>query len=361
MKSLTYTKTRALRQVGIGVALAASAASCSSDDSAGSGSLTVLLESEDVIVDGLKPGDRTENIRDGWRVTFDKYLVVVGDIDLHFSRDKDLEAEAEALFAVDLTRVPSSGLQLWGFEGLRAGRWEFNYSTSGGAHDAVRDDSVSANDFDEMVDHDWTYLIAGELTNEAGQSCPPAGVVEPGDREPNGNQSGGNDCYDAPSVKFTIGATAETTYGPCEIDGVPGVSVPSGGTQTVSITIHGDHLFFNGFPEGDEGGIRREAQWLADCDLDLDGMVTQVELETISPSQLPTMEEYQFGGAPIEPTDMYQYVRAQLKTQGHYQGEGGCDIDGEEIDHSGHDHGDEDEGDHEDHEDHEHDEEDDHE
>ncbi len=325
---------------------------CGSGDEGDTGSLSVLLEAEDVIVDGLEAGDETANIRDGWDVTFEKYVVVVGDIDLHFSTDEDIEAEAEDIFAVDLKAVGSSGLPLWGFDDLRAGRWEFNYMTSGGAHGALRDDSVEEDDFDEMVEQDWTYLIEGELTNEDGQSCPPASLVEPGDKEPNGNSSGDNDCYDAQSIKFLIGAQAETFFGNCEIDGVPGVSVPSGGTQTVAITIHGDHLFFNGFPTGAEGGVRRQAQWLADCDLDLDGTVTQEELESITPSQLPVMDDFQLGGAPIEPTDMYQYIRAQLKTQGHYQGEGGCEIDGEAVDHSGHDHGDED--------DHDHDEEDDH-
>src|SRR5690606_35668307 len=111
--------------------------------------------------------------------------------------------------------------------------------------------------------------------------CPPASLAETGDRQPNGNTSGGNDCFDAPTVGFVFGAAAETAYGPCEIDDVPGLSVPAGGTQTVAMTIHGDHLFFNGFPEGNEGGVSRRAQWLADCDLDLDGTVTQQELEAI--------------------------------------------------------------------------------
>lgn len=319
---------------------------CGTKDDGASGSLAVLLESEDVIIDGLNPGDKTENIRDGWRVTFDKYLVVLGGIHLRFASDETLEAEAPDRFAVDLTKVPSSGLELWRFARLRSGRWEFHYSTTRGVHDAARDASVDQDDFDEMAQNDWTYLISGELKNDEGQSCPPLGLAKPGDKEPNGNESGGNPCYDAPRVHFVFGARAETSYGPCAIDDVPGVAVPSLGTQTVAITIHGDHLFFNGFPEGSEGGVRREAQWMADCDLNLDGTVTQKELEAITPSELPVMEDYQFGGAPIEPTDMYRYVRAQLKTQGHYQGEGECPIDGIAHDDE-HDHANEEEDEHE--------------
>jgi hypothetical protein len=80
------------------------------------------------------------------------------------------------------------------------------------------------------------------------------------------------------------------------------------------------------------------AQWLADCDLNLDGTVTADELGAIAPSQLPELDDrYQLGGSPITPLDdMYDYVMSQLKTQGHFQGEGECPVDG-----VGHDHVDE--------------------
>ena len=66
--------------------------------------------------------------------------------------------------------------------------------------------------------------------------------------------AGGDACYDATSVRFRWGVTAETSYGPCEIDEVPGFAVTAGTVSTVALTIHGDHLFFNGFPEGGDGG-----------------------------------------------------------------------------------------------------------
>jgi hypothetical protein len=305
-------------------------AGCGSEDGAGSGSLTVLLESEDVIVEGLEPGDGTEDIRDGWAVGFDKYIATVGDIDVHFATDESVEAEAGDVFVVDMTQVPAAGLSLWTLDGLRGGRWEFNYRTPGAGDGSTRHNSVAQADYDQMVANDWTYLIDGVLTKADGQSCPPAALATPGGRTPNGNMLGGNACYDAPTVRFTFGATAETSFGPCEIDEVPGFAVSAGGTQTVAATLHGDHLFFNGFPEGDEGGITRLAQWWADCDLNLDGTVTQAELEAIAPSQLPELDgRYQLGGSPITPlNNMYDYVRSQLKTQGHFQGEGECPFDG---------------------------------
>jgi hypothetical protein len=311
-------------------------AGCGGEDEAGSGSLTVLLESEDVIAEGLEAGDGTENIRDGWAVGFDKYIATIGDIDLHLSTDESVAAQAPEVFVVDLTEVPAGGLSLWNLTGLREGRWEFHYASPGAGDGSTRHDSVVQGDYDEMVANDWTYLIDGVLTKTDGQSCPPAALATPGSKTPNGNSSGGNGCYDAPSVRFSFGATAETGFGPCEIDEIPGFALTAGGTQTVAATIHGDHLFFNGFPEGDEGGITRLAQWLADCDLNLDGTVTRDELEAIAPSQLPELDDrYQLGGSPITPLDdMYDYVIGQLKTQGHFQGEGECPVDGVEHDHA---------------------------
>lgn len=320
---------------------------CSCNDGAGTGSLTVLLEPEDVIIEGMDAGSGPSDIHDGWSVQFDNYLVAVGDIDLHFSTDESVEAEASDVFIVDLTEIPASGLALWEFDSLDAGSWEFYYSSAGAAHGALQHESVSDEDFELMVEDDFTYLVRGTLANDDGQSCPPASLVTPGDAEPSGSDEAGNDCFESTSIDFVFGATAETSFGPCAIDGVSGVAVPDGGGQTVAISIHGDHLFFNGFPEGSEGGISRYAQWLADCDLDLDGTVTQEELEAIPLSDLPQIDDrYQLGATPISLATVYDYVIAQFKTQGHYQGEGECPIDGVP-----HEHG-EDE-DHEDHEDHE--------
>ena len=312
--------------LGLGLGLTA----CGDDDETGSGSLTVLLESEDVIIEGLEPGTDGENIQDGWAVSFDRYIAVIGDVDVTFSTDDTIQAEAGDVFAVDLTQIPATGLPLWSFDSLREGRWEFGYATPGAADGSMRDNTVQQTDYDEMVANDWTYLVDGVMMQTGGESCPPAALAMPGSATPNGNTSGGNDCYDAAMVRFTFGAAAETTFGPCEIDEVPGFAVSAGGETTVAATIHGDHLFFNGFPEGDEGGVTRLAQWLADSDLNLDGTVTQAELEAIAPAQLPEIDDrFQLGGSPITPiSNMYDYVTSQFKTQGHFQGEGECPVDG---------------------------------
>ena len=303
---------------------------------AGAGDLTVIVEPEDTIVAGVDPGESAETIGDGWTVRFEKMVVAIWDIDLHLSTDEDVTEAAHEVFAIDLAGIPSSGVALWEMPGLRAGRWEIVWATPAADAATARADGVSADDLAAMQAEGWTYLVLATLSKPDGLSCPPPSLAAiPAGAVPIDTAADGRDCYAAPSVTIDFGAEADTVYGPCEIDGTPGLSIASGGTQTVALTIHGDHLFFNGFPEGTEGGTQRLAQWWADADLDLNGTVTREELQSISPSDMAEIDaRYQLGGSPITPLGtMYDYVRAQLKTQGHFQGEGECPVDGAEHDH----------------------------
>ncbi len=170
-------------------------------------------------------------------------------------------------------------------------------------------------------------MIRGSLAKPDGRSCPPALLATPGDAV-----ADADGCYANTTIAFDFCAEAETAFGPCESgDGPTGIAVSGDGTQSGSLTIHGDHIFFNGFPEGEEGGIMRFAQWLADCDLDLDGNVTRAELEAIEPSDLAELDSRYDLSAPFDDLrldTMWNYLRAQLKTQGHFQGEGECPFDG---------------------------------
>lgn len=323
MMSETWTRSSfALLSLGFTIG-------CGASTEAGSGDLTVLLEAEDLIVSGLEPGDAPENVRDGWAIAFDRYLVTIGEIEARYSTDASLRAQAAETLIVDLTQIPAAGLPLWTLRDLKAGRWEFGYATPAAGGMTLRDDSVSDADFAEMQSMGWTYLVEGVLQKAGGESCPPSALATPpAGAIALGMNAGADRCYANPSVRFSFGAAAPARFFPCEIGGVPGFVITRDGTQTVAASIHGDHLFFNGFPEGAESGTMRLAQWLADCDLDLDGIVTQAELEAISPSALAELDgRYQLGGSPITPLeDMYQYLIAQLATQGHFQGEGECPL-----------------------------------
>jgi len=315
------------------VLLSSMLAACGGDGApAGSGSLRVVAAAEDTITGGIAAGTGEEEIRDGWSVGFEKYIAVLGDIDIHLATDEKVEGKDANIFAVDLAQAPSAGFELWKLEELPEGRYEFNYWLSGGAH-AERHESVSESDFARLEADDLSYLISGILQKTDGVSCPPKSKAAPGDAEPTSTSAAGDDCYENPSITFEFAVSAETSFGPCEIDGLAGVVISPDKTQTSTITIHGDHLFFNGFPEGDEGGVVRNAQWLADSDLNVDGKVTREELESLVTADLAALSGIQLGGAPIEIDSVWAYATAQLKTQGHYQGEGECAVDGKAHSH----------------------------
>jgi len=306
--------------------LAVTASACGGENP---GSVSVVLEAEDTITEGIAAGSAEEDIADGWQVDYAQFVVAVGNVETALV-GSDEHAHDETVYAVDLTQLPATGLPLWSIDDVTAGDWDVFYSI-GDAASAVRHSSVDQGVLDDMVAGDLTYSIAGTLSQTGGQSCPPAALANPGAAVPNGNtNSAGDDCYDNPSIEFGFDVQTPTLFGPCEVDGIPGFTVPAGGTVTIAFTIHGDHVFFNGFPEGGEGGVTRLAQWLADCDLDVDGVVTMDELAAIAPSDLAEIDNrYQLGGSPLTPLDsMLTYVEAQLKTQGHFQGEGECPVDG---------------------------------
>jgi hypothetical protein len=300
-------------------------AACGTD----TGSLSVLLEAEDTIAEGLAPGTGPEDILDGWAVSFDAFIVAIGDVELEYTGEH-MHAHAEDVYVVDLTQVPATGLPLWTIDGLDAGTWDFSFSTPTASAESMRHDTVTEADFTAMQASGVTYLIRGAISKSDGLSCPPTTLaMPPPGAVAMGMNSGGDACYANTDVAFALEVAADTVFGPCEIDGVPGVAIVGGQTVTVAATIHGDHLFFNGFPEGDEGGVMRLVQWLADSDLNVDGTVTEEELTMIAPSALPELDtRYQLGAPPIPLSTMWDYVVSQLKTQGHYQGEGECPFDG---------------------------------
>ena len=117
-----------------------------------------------------------------------------------------------------------------------------------------------------------------------------------------------------------------TVYSDCAVEDMErGVNVAS--NSSVDITLHGDHLVFNGFP-GEEAQVVRLAQWLWDIEdsngndvLDKPDFEAATNIETLFPQ--PT---YTLTGGPISPIrNAWDFVRAQLGTQGHIFGEGECE------------------------------------
>ena len=281
----------------------------------GAGDARILLESEESILSGIVSGAEPENLQDGWNVHFDKYVVAVGGIALERSTDPSAIESSTEVRVVDLTTVPSR-VTLTLFEGIESGRWDrVSYELVPPTAGATRDASVDPADFDAMVANGWTYLIEGTLEEAAlgtGESCPPRDA-----------------CVPAPTIGFRFATPLSVRFSNCESEGAAqgGFSVPRGGETTQSATLHGDHVFFDAFPGGAEVVVRR-AQWLANADVDGDAFVDLPELEGIGLVDLPSLfpsSDYNLSGSPVTPFDSADdWVRGQLATQGHWNGEGEC-------------------------------------
>jgi hypothetical protein len=282
------------------------------------GNASISLEAEETITDGLTPGADPENVVDGWTVTFDQFVVAIGHVHVG-QQASGFEAHVEDTHVIDLTALPATGFELAAFEGIPTGDYDMvEFETPAATAAAIRHESVSQADFDAMVAGGCTYLIAGSITNPAGERCPPGGACAP---------------VDADGIAFRFCIPAETVFGPCEnSDGTSALTVAANLTAPASITLHGDHLFFDSFPTGEEI-VERRAQWLANGDTNGDGETTEAELTALDAAELFTAPEYSLAGAPSTVLTAWDFVIAQVKTQGHWNGEGECLIDGEGHDH----------------------------
>ncbi|MBM4291071.1 MAG: hypothetical protein FJ138_06175 [Deltaproteobacteria bacterium] len=319
--------------------------SCDDEAEEGTGVVRFVLQAEDLVTRGIAAGEGSADIRDGWAARFDSYRVALTGVELRSGAEARRAPES---YMVDLTRVPESGFPGWSLAGVPARRWDVWYETPLASEVPAEELAAALPDGDltsaadeqaaatRMRSEGLSYLIAGALSAAGGASCPPRDLATPPPgATPTRQNERGDDCFAAAEVRFELAVGAEALYGPCELDGVPGVAVPSGGEVTVALTLHVDHMFFNGFPEGSEAGVQRLAQWLADCDLDLDGVVTMEELGRVAPAQVLD-DRFQLGGAPVSQlATMADYMRAQLMTQGHYQGEGECAVNGVAHEHEG--------------------------
>lgn len=118
----------------------------------------------------------------------------------------------------------------------------------------------------------------------------------------------------AQSVGFDWAFATDTTY-LCE---PAGLTLPAGGEATTELTVHGDHLFYDGL-EDPEAAVRGQA--LVDADVDGDGALTLVELGAVPVAPLGyTVGRYS------EVATLADFVTHLTRTLGHVDGEGHCAV-----------------------------------
>jgi hypothetical protein len=193
-------------------------------------------------------------------------------------------------------------------------------------YDVHRPGPVEVERFTGLASQDWTevsYAIAPSADAAAGNA-----TAEDVALMKEGNYA----VYvDATAVKgmdrkhFAWGFTQNTLYEHCEsTDKGEGLTVPDGGEETVQLTIHGDHLFFDDLQSPD-AKMRFNALAAADVEGGLNGPngeITMEELAMVDLTSLPA-GTYGTGGAGNVRT-LRDFVSALVRTLGHYQGEGEC-------------------------------------
>lgn len=286
-------------------------AACADDGSAtgATGRVQVFVEAEETVPEGLEPGSGDENIVDGWRVTYTRFLIGIGNFRAGRSADSGAALTEPAHFVVDLLQLPAGGLVVADFAGVAAERWDrFGYDLSRVTSKSIAAEGITDDSVALMVDNGYSLYFEAELTKSDGQSCTPGKTAE---------------CVAAPKITVAWGLDASTAFDDCAPpEGDAGFAVPAGGTVQVKPTIHGDHWFFSNITQGAEITVRR-AQWIVDCDTNRDGTTTLDELKAVQASDVfpPALFNLSGGGTIAS---AYDFLLAQARTLGDFNGEGEC-------------------------------------
>jgi hypothetical protein len=250
----------------------------------GTGDLSLTTWGEDFIEKEL-PSSAFE---DGYSVRYSKFLVLYRDFTLA-TKTGTKGPTQQRPYVVDVTKP--GPLELEKFEGVQALKWDAVSYGIGPASDAVGVGGIAAADVEAM--------------KSAGASVWVEGTVSKG----------------AVSKTFSWKFDLDTHYEHCtNPDFGEGATVPTGGTEVVQLTVHGDHLWYDDL-QSDTAKVRGQA--MVDADRDADGVITQAELQAVQLTSLP-LGQYGTGGASRVKT-LYDFVRVEARTVGHYRGEGECD------------------------------------
>lgn len=298
------------------VGLLTLAAACTGEDVAGEGNLRLAATGGVVMREGYPYGEeglgRLE-FADGWRLTFDRYIIVIGEVRLH-EQLPDAQADDGPLVdrwtgpvVLDLMRPPS-GVEFLTLEDLPALRHDFGFDIIE-ATGAAENVSASQEDYRTMVDEGWTFWASGTASKTV------AGASE--------------------TVEFSVGFSAPTRFRRCVngVDSTRGVAIEANSTVGASIYPHSPHLFWDVLAAGD--AQLRFDPWAAVAGED--GVVTAEELATQdlldlraadgSPLIDPATQRqvrYDTASVFLRDTDLLSYTIYGFRQGVHFNGLGFC-------------------------------------
>jgi hypothetical protein len=263
-------------------ACALSLAGCGDQEGGGAGTLTLTTWGEDYIEQGIPATE----VEEGAAINFSKFLIALSELRVADASGA-VGGELGEQRVFDL--VPPGPHQLARFTAIGAQRWDRLGARIAPASGAVAGNASAA---------DVT------LMNQRGLSIYLEGSIQPATGAP---------------LSFAWGFDTATRYEDCEdAEGKLGVVVPTGGSATAQLTMHGDHFFYDSL----QGDAKLRVEALLAADTDADRALTLTELAAVDLTTLP-LDQYDTAGDGSVKT-LADFVRALSRTLVHFQGEGHC-------------------------------------
>lgn len=280
-----------MKNVPSTVALALVAVACSSSSSSdGVGTAKFTTWGEEYIEREIPSAD----VEDGWTIKYDRFLVVLGDVSVGSkgaapvakmpgTKLFDMHAPGEKS-VVDFSSLPAKAHD------------HVSYMIKPAAQDTALADGATEADKQAMIAGGFSIYVEAKATKGAE------------------------------TIAFKWGFKTATLYDNCvgEIAGkeTEGTVVTNGGTDTIQLTIHGDHLYYDDL-QAKEAKVRFDAIAGADTS-PKDGIVTLDELAAVKLTAIPKEKGPYGTGSAAGVADLRQFVEALSRTVGHFRGEGEC-------------------------------------
>lgn len=262
---------------------------CSSSDD-GEGTATFTTYGEDYIEQEIPAAD----VEDGWSVKYERFLITISDVSVGASGQPPVaRMPAAKLFEM---KKSAGDKPVVSFASLRGKAYDHvSYVVAPTTAAAELGPGVLQADKDLMVQNGYSVYVEATVTKGAD------------------------------AKKLAWGFKTNTLYDRCkgEVDGkeTDGVVVTNGGTDTVQLTIHGDHFFYDHL-QAAEAKVRFTNIALADADDD--GTVTLEELAEKRLADLDPANGPYGTGSAANVNDLRAFVEALSRTLGHFRGEGEC-------------------------------------
>ena len=247
-------------------------------------------------IEGSIPSDSMgfSGFVDGWVLKYSTFQVPLKELTIRDVKNAVLWKQDQSVL-FDL--VGSGPFVVDTSTPLYAGRYAFSYAIgpTAGASPATGS-GVSADDVSFMEQRGYSIYVKGTATRAATATSV------------------------AVTKTFEWGFATDTLYTDCTSNGASGVKATSGITETVELTVRGEHLFFDDL-KGDGAKLRFDA--IADADkAPNDGKVTLEELNAVQLSSL-VLSPYRTNDTPNVNT-LKDFLTALTRSVGHFKGDGEC-------------------------------------